>query len=32
MFDEAEHEHIQLEAIGVEPTPPATHMRFRVVK
>ena len=32
MFDEAEHEHIQLEAIGVEPTPPATHTRFRVVK
>jgi dihydrofolate reductase len=32
MFDGDEHEHIQLEAIGVEPTPPATHMRFRVVK
>ena len=32
MFDETGDEHIQLEAIGVEPTPPATHMRFRVVK
>jgi dihydrofolate reductase len=32
LFDEGEHEHIQLEAIGVEPTPSATHMRFRVVK
>jgi dihydrofolate reductase len=32
MFDEAGDEHIPLEAIGVEPTPPATHMRFRVVK
>jgi dihydrofolate reductase len=32
LFDEADHEHIELEAIGVEPTPPATHMRFSVVK
>jgi dihydrofolate reductase len=32
MFDEIHHEHIQLEAIAVENTPPATHMRFRVVK
>lgn len=31
MFDEIRHEHIQLEAIAVESTPPATHMRFRVV-
>jgi dihydrofolate reductase len=32
MFDEADHEHIELEAIGVEPTQPATHMRFRLVR
>jgi dihydrofolate reductase len=32
MFDEMGDEHIQLEAIGVEPTPSATHMRFRVLK
>jgi dihydrofolate reductase len=32
MFDEIRHEHIQLEAIAVESTPPATHVRFRVVK
>jgi dihydrofolate reductase len=32
MFDDADHEHIELEAIGVEPTPSATHMRFRVVR
>ena len=32
MFDELGDGHVQLEAIGVEPTPPATHMRFRVVK
>jgi dihydrofolate reductase len=32
MFDELGGEHIQLEAIGVDATPPATHMRFRVVK
>jgi dihydrofolate reductase len=32
MFDELGGEHIQLEAIGVDVTPPATHMRFRVVK
>ena len=32
MFDEISHEHIQLEAVAVDNTPPATHMRFRVVK
>jgi dihydrofolate reductase len=32
MFGEPGDEHIQLEAIGVEPTAPATHMRFRVVR
>jgi dihydrofolate reductase len=32
MFDETDHEHIRLDAIGVEPTPSATHMRFRVLK
>jgi dihydrofolate reductase len=32
MFDEADHKQIQLEPIGVEPTPSATHMRFRVVR
>ena len=31
MFGEIGDEHIQLETIGVEPTAPATHMRFRVV-
>jgi hypothetical protein len=31
MFDATGDQHIQLEAIGVEPTPSATHMRFRVV-
>jgi hypothetical protein len=32
MFDELGDKQVQLEAIGVEPTPSATHMRFRVVK
>lgn len=32
MFDELGDEHIQLEAIGMDETPPATHMRFRVVR
>jgi dihydrofolate reductase len=32
MFDEAGRDQVQLEAIAVENTPPATHMRFRVVK
>jgi dihydrofolate reductase len=32
MFDEADHEHIRLEAVGVEPTASATHLRFRVLK
>jgi dihydrofolate reductase len=32
MFGESNGEQIPLEAIDVENSPPATHMRFRVVK
>jgi dihydrofolate reductase len=32
MFEDLGDEHVQLEAIRVEPTPSATHMTFRVLR